>query len=284
MNRTATASYIPLIDELSRDLLGDLLQAGQSGAVAFDPKLLIQRSILDLTMTVNYGARLPKDDKLIEELIEVEHYVSFLRSSTGSPQDFVPVMRWNPINLKSALARSVNKRRLVYLNRFNDELDDRIRQDKDKPCIQGNVLKDPEAKLNGVELLSISMSMVSGGLDTMVHTIMWTIGALARHPSIQETAYNAICDAHGPENPQDLCEENRVPYITAFVKECLRYFSVLRLSLPRTAYHDINYNGIFIPKGTTIYLNVWGCNRGGSVLRLRQKATDQCPRQGSVRK
>ena len=262
MNRPATASYIPLIDELSCDLIRDLIQSGKSGTVAFDPKASMQRSILDLTLTLNYGTKLPKNEELISELIQIEHQVAQLRASTGSSQDFVPILRWNPFSRKSAFARETNRRRLVYLNRFNRELEDRIKVHKDKPCIQGNVLKDPDAKLNDIELMSISMSMVSGGLDTMVHTIAWTIGVLAQRPDIQQTAYDAISNEYGSEIWGDAAEENRVPYVTALVKEALRYSSVLRLALPRAAWRDIDYEGVHVPQGTTVYLNVWGCNRG----------------------
>ncbi|KAH8812106.1 cytochrome P450 [Xylogone sp. PMI_703] len=261
MNKSSTTSYIPLIDELSRDFISDLLQTGKSGNIAFDPKPFIQATILDLTMTLNYGARLPKEPELFDELTYVEENVSRIRSAVGSLQDYIPILRWNPVNSKSAHAMEINRRRLRYLNRFNDELQHRLKEDKSKPCIQGNVLKNPESNFTDVELMSISMSMVSGGLDTMVNTMSWTVGTLARHPEIQETAYQAIRNVYGTETWGDIKQENGVPYITALVKECLRYFSVLRLSLPRTAWRDIEYKGIHIPKGTTVFLNAWGCNR-----------------------
>lgn len=95
----------------------------------------------------------------------------------------------------------------------------------------------------------------------MVNTLAWAIGTLAVRPDIQENAYNAIVEVHGPESWGDIDDETGVPYITALVKECLRAFTVLRLSLPRAAWRDIQYGDMFIPKGTTVFLNAWGCNR-----------------------
>ncbi len=85
---------------------------------------------------------------------------------------------------------------------------------------------------------------------------------LARRPDVQETAYRAISEVYGTESWGDPNEENKVPYITALAKECLRYFNVLRLSLPRATYRDIHYQNLVIPKGTTVFLNAWACNRG----------------------
>lgn len=41
-----------------------------------------------------------------------------------------------------------------------------------------------------------------------------------------------------------------------------RYFTVLRLALPRTSIKDMTYEGNVIPKGTVFFLNAWACNRG----------------------
>jgi 3-hydroxyphenylacetate 6-hydroxylase len=262
MNKVSTASYTPLINATSQDFIQDLLEKGRAGQVSFSPKRSILNTVLDLTMTVNYGTRLPKEEALFAELIEVEDQVSRLRSVTGSFQDYIPFLQWNPINFKSSSARSTNSRRLAYLNRFSEEHKEQMQLGKDKPCIQGNVLRDPDHKFTEVELMSINMSMVSGGLDTLANTMAWTVGALARRGDIQEIAYHAIVDVHGANSWGEVQGDNDVPYITALVKESLRYFSVLRLSLPRRAWRDIEYNGLFIPKGTTVYLNAWGCNRG----------------------
>lgn len=100
----------------------------------------------------------------------------------------------------------------------------------------------------------------------MVNTIAWSIGTLALRSDIQEKAYAAICEVYGPDKWGDIEEENGVPYISALVKECLRSFCVLRLSLPRATWKDVTYGNMFIPKGTTVFLNTWGCNRDESVF------------------
>ena len=51
-----------------------------------------------------------------------------------------------------------------------------------------------------------------------------------------------------------------MPYITAFTREILRYFTVLRLALPRATQRDVKYEGMTIPEGSTVFLNAWACN------------------------
>ncbi len=99
----------------------------------------------------------------------------------------------------------------------------------------------------------------------MVNTLAWAVGTLALRPDIQEKAYNSIVEAHGADSWGNTDDETGVPYMNALVKECLRTFSVLRLSLPRKTYKDIQYGDMFIPTGTTVFLNAWGCNRDEKV-------------------
>ena len=99
----------------------------------------------------------------------------------------------------------------------------------------------------------------------MVNTLAWSIGTFALRPDVQEKAYKSICEVYGAESWGPIEDEASVQYVNALVKECLRSFCVLRLSLPRAAWKDIQYGDIFIPKGTTVFLNAWGCNRDESV-------------------
>jgi hypothetical protein len=47
-----------------------------------------------------------------------------------------------------------------------------------------------------------------------------------------------------------------------------RFFTVLRLALPRTSIRDITYQGIVIPKGTVFFLNAWACNMGNLIRTI----------------
>lgn len=284
MNRPATQSYLPFIQDLTESLVAELLSKGQSGSRPFDPRETITHAMVDLTMTIHYGARLPAEPGLLEEIVDVEDGLSRIKSPLGSLQDYIPIMRYVPFANNSSVARDINRRRLIFLNRFDRELKERITSGKETASIASNCLKDPEARLDDVDLLSISMSMVSdlylciahaicspifqvsGGLDTMVNTLAWTIGTLALRPDIQDTAYEAITSVYGAKNAPHIDDENGVPYITALMKEGLRQFSTLRLSLPRAAYKDIEYGDLLIPKGTTMFLNVWAANHDEGIF------------------
>lgn len=227
---------------------------------------MIQRLSLSLALTLNWGVRIDsQEDKLFAEITHVEEEVSRFRSTTGNLQDYVPLLRINPFNLGSARAREMRDRRDVYLQQLNRDLDDRMAKGTHKPCIQANVIMDEENSLNKDELTSISLTMLSGGLDTITTLVAWSIALLVQRPDIQDKAHAKIKEYFSDDIPLcDALDDQKCQYIVALVREFLRYYTVLRLALPRASVKDIMYDGVLIPKGTVLFLNAWACNMGKS--------------------
>jgi 3-hydroxyphenylacetate 6-hydroxylase len=60
---------------------------------------MIQRLSLSLALTLNWGIRMDsQEDSLFHEITHVEEEVSRFRSRTGNLQDYIPLLRLNPIN------------------------------------------------------------------------------------------------------------------------------------------------------------------------------------------
>ena len=131
------------------------------------------------------------------------------------------------------------------------------------PSISGNVLRDPEAKLNEAELKSIGLTMVSAGLDTVPGNIVMGLAFLssAEGQRIQDRAYREILKAYPDGNAWHMVvKEEKIEYLTAFVKEVLRFFTVIPISLPRVSISDIRYEDAIIPAGTTFYMNAYAAD------------------------
>ncbi|KAJ5657113.1 cytochrome P450 phenylacetate hydroxylase [Penicillium longicatenatum] len=264
LNRPSVESYVPHLDIETKTFVAELLKYGDGGKVAVDPNPIIQRLSLSLSLTLNWGVRVAsQEESLFGEITHVEEEISKFRSTTGNLQDYIPLLRLNPFNLNSAKAKEMRMRRDKYLTKLNDDLDRRIEKGTHKPCIQANVILDKESKINQEELISISLSMLSGGLDTVTTLVAWSFALLSQRPDIQEKARAEIQKFYDEDQP--LCDhqdDQSCRYIAALVRESLRYFTVLRLGLPRSSTKDITYNGAVIPKGTTFFLNAWACNMG----------------------
>jgi phenylacetate 2-hydroxylase len=139
---------MPIIDLECNDSIKELIADSQNGEVDIDPKPYFQRFALNTSLTLNYGFRLDgeAEKELLEEIFHVEREVSNFRSTSNNWQDYIPLLRlWPSTN---SAAGEYRVRREKYMNLLLDKLREKISMGEDKPCITGNILKDPEANLN----------------------------------------------------------------------------------------------------------------------------------------
>ncbi|KND91804.1 Phenylacetate 2-hydroxylase [Tolypocladium ophioglossoides CBS 100239] len=257
LNRPATQSYMPILDLESTVSIRELLQDCQGGTQDIDPNAYVQRFALNTSLTLNYGFRIDGsiDSELLREITHVEREISNFRSTSNNWQDYVPLLRlWGAQN---TAAQEYRARRDKYLTDMLTDLQDRIAEGTDKPCITGNILKDPEAKLNLAELKSICLTMVSAGLDTVPGNLILGMAYLStkQGQAVQAKALKAIEAVYPNGDAWEKClVEEKVPYVTALVKETLRYWTVIPICLPRTSIKDIPYEDAVIPAGTTFFM------------------------------
>lgn len=202
----------------------ELNRYGNGGKTPVDPMPMIQRLSLSLALTLNWGVRVAsQEEDMFGEITHVEEEISKFRSTTGNLQDYIPLLRLNPFNNNSKKAAEMGMRRDNYLGSLNRDLTHRMKNGTHKPCIQANVILDEEAKLNSEELTSISLTMLSGGLDTVTTLVAWSIGLLSTRPDVQDKAAAAIQEMYGTSEP--MCSANddqKCTYVAALVRECLR--------------------------------------------------------------
>lgn len=148
LNRPAVQSYMPIIDLESNESIKELLHDSKDGSVDIDPNPYFQRFALNTSLTLNYGIRIHGsiDNELLKEIVHVEREVSNFRSTSNNWQDYIPLLRLLPS--QSSRANEFRERRDKYMTLLLNMLRERMAEGTDKPCITGNILKDPEAKLN----------------------------------------------------------------------------------------------------------------------------------------
>ncbi|TVY28201.1 Phenylacetate 2-hydroxylase [Lachnellula hyalina] len=263
LNRPAVQSYMPIIDLESNVSIRELLEDSGNGKKDIDPVAYFQRFALNTSLTLNYGSRIDGkiDDALLQEICDVERAISNFRSTSNNWQDYIPLMRVLPSSSSGAV--EYRERRDKYLTFLLNKLKKQIQEGSDKPCITGNILKDPEAKLNENEIKSICLTMVSAGLDTVPGNLIMGIAYLSSEhgQEIQKRAYDEIMKVYPDGDAWEKCIiEEKVPYVTAFVREVLRFFTVIPICLPRTSIKDIRYEDAIIPAGSTFYMNAWAAD------------------------
>lgn len=216
--------YVPHLDLETKEFIKELLKYGGAGIHPINPVPLVQRLSLSLAFTINWGTRITShNDDLFSEIAHVENEISRFRSTTDNLQDYIPLLRLIPFSFGKRKAIEYRQRRDRYLAKLNGDLDQRIKDGTHNPCIQANVTLDKEAKLNGTELTSISLTMLSAGFETTSAVMTWAICLLATRPDIQEMAIIEIRKIYGSSNPLcDAYDDQKCQYVVALLRECLR--------------------------------------------------------------
>lgn len=263
LNRPSVQSYMPILDFESMASIRELLDDSRSGTVDIDPNAYFTRYALNTSLTLNYGSRIEGtvDNELLEEISYVERAISKFRSTSNNWQDYVPLLRLFAGG--NTQAEDLRLRRDKYLSDLLNTLKREIANGTDKPCITGNILKDPEAVLNEVEVKSICLTMVSAGLDTLPGNFIMGVAFLSTPAGqeVQAKALSAIEKVYPDGDSWERClSEEKVPYVTALVKEVLRFWTVIPICLPRTSIKDIPYKDSVIPAGTTFFMNAYAAD------------------------
>jgi len=103
--------------------------------------------------------------------------------------------------------------------------------------------------------------LVSGATDTSAATIEWAFQELLRRPNIIDKAHHELDRAIGREGWVEEEDFSKLPYIDAIIKETFRLHPLCALLPPHYSIEDCNVAGYDIPKGTTVFVNVWSLGR-----------------------
>ena len=88
--------------------------------------------------------------------------------------------------------------------------------------------------------------------------------AMAVYPDVQKRARKELDAVIGPDRLPTLEDKPFLPFISALVKECLRWRSVVPMSVTHVTTEEDEYRGYRIPKGSVVVSNVW-CVSGRSM-------------------
>jgi cytochrome P450 len=106
----------------------------------------------------------------------------------------------------------------------------------------------------------------AAGAETTSTTLSWWTLAMIAFPEVQRRAHAELDTVIGRDRPPTFADAPRLPYLSAVIKETLRWRPPLPLGVPHAADEDDWYEGMFIPKGTICIPNTWHCNHDRTVF------------------
>ncbi|RPD61603.1 cytochrome P450 [Lentinus tigrinus ALCF2SS1-7] len=118
----------------------------------------------------------------------------------------------------------------------------------------GTPAEDVEDVIKNVAVIAIE-----GGSDTTFSALQTVFLAISLHPEVMDKAHAELDAVVGPHRLPDFDDRDGLVYVNALIKEALRWYNVVPLSIPHRMLKDDEFHGYFIPEGTLLLPNIWAC-------------------------
>lgn len=140
-------------------------------------------------------------------------------------------------------------------------------------CLELNAASNASGKGETLteELIKDSAAVAyAAGADTSVSTLTTFFLAMTLHPEAQKRAQAELDIVVGDRLPT-FADKDSLPYVTALMKEVLRWIPVLPMAVPHRAVNSDQYKGYFIPAGASVLGNTWAILHDASVFLEPEK-------------
>ncbi|RZC64696.1 hypothetical protein C5167_008385 [Papaver somniferum] len=112
---------------------------------------------------------------------------------------------------------------------------------------------------------STCLTLILGGTDTVMVSLLWALTLLVNHPDVLEKAENELIMHVGKERQVEVSDIKNLLYLQAIIKETMRLYPPGPLSAPCESMEDCTIAGYHIPAGTRLIVNIWKVQRDPQV-------------------
>ncbi|KAI0055361.1 cytochrome P450 [Artomyces pyxidatus] len=227
-----------------RDFLADTKKQQES----------LQRFVTSIVLGICYGRRVKNLESDPMVLANYAAAAEYRRANV--PGRFLvetwPILLWLPRPLqwfRGPLEKTRAKDANIYTT-FLRTVKQRADTGIAKDCMATYTLwNGGDQGLSELEVAYALSAPFSAGIDTTMPAIQWAINVMKK----VQAEIDAVV---GRDRLPTFQDEAALPYVTAFIKEVLRFRPVAPLAVPHATTRDDTYGPYVVPKGTTVYGNV----------------------------
>ncbi|KAJ7844919.1 cytochrome P450 [Mycena olivaceomarginata] len=244
----ATTQHLPIQQAEATQLLYDILLSPQSFYTD------ISRYSYSVILSMLYGKRAPQyDTPEISGFSNILHKFNTIFSPSATPPvDAMLILKFIPERWAKW------KRECKSIRNLQQTLD-RMRRGEGNSCYMEEVVgRENELGMDNEMTLYFGSALLEMGSETTSSYLQSLILALVAYPKAQKTAHEEINRLVGGDCLPTLDDLEHMLYIRAMILETHQFRPVTPLSVPHSTLAAEEYQDYIIPKGTTIFVNVWG--------------------------
>ncbi|KAJ7312237.1 cytochrome P450 [Mycena albidolilacea] len=253
----ATNQHLPIQRAEAIQLLYNILHSPQSFYTD------IQLYSTSVIYSVLHGRRVPQyETEEVTGFIAVMHeWDALLEPGAVPPIDAIPILnlipeRWEKWKRDCKRVRDLQRARYFGLV---EETRERMRRNRHNGSFMEDVLeRQAELGMDDEMVGWFGGTLLEGATDTTSSYIQSLVLALVAYPEAQKKAHEEIDRVVGEHRMPTLEDLEQMPYVRAIISETHRFRPIAPLGAPHATLATEEYHGYIIPKGTTIFVNMWG--------------------------
>ncbi|KAF7352574.1 Cytochrome P450 2F2 [Mycena venus] len=251
----AIEGYGHVIEYEAFVLVRSLYADSQQGNLAVDPASYADRYAVNNMLSVSFATRSDSSSGLVKRALEIGKDFMDLTGPFSNAIDFLEPLQWIATRTRSR-GRKVHDDLIRFYGGLYSALKARMEGGEIVPdCLAKTLIETEEKeKLDWEDTCMLTGAFILGG-GPISEIIQWTIALLPSYPDIQARAHEELDRVIGRDHWPSAEDENRLPYIRAFIKEVERVHNPFWMATPHYSTQDHEYNGMFIPKDTVVVLN-----------------------------
>ncbi|OCL14884.1 cytochrome P450 [Glonium stellatum] len=223
-----------------------------------------RRVTASIACTLVYGQRAPTYDSFWGHCVydALQFFGQALEPGANPPVDEFPFLKIWPTRWsywkKRAFASGAAMDAIWSKSRAFVE--ERRRRGEKRDCVADRLLDEYEEKgfpMTQHAFDNLLREMVEGGAETTSSSLLTLMLALAKNPHIQEKARKEIDAICGTDRSPTWSDFKDMPYINCIVKEGMCWRPVISSGLPHRNNKEDEYEGMLIPKDSTIFIPIW---------------------------
>ncbi|KAI0669479.1 cytochrome P450 [Trametes maxima] len=263
-SKYASPAALQIFYDSHRATMGRLLQNVLRDPEAFSNHLRLRSG--QLIIDVTYGIMIETAE---DPLLKVAEAVMDVTSVALSP----PMWLMNPSAIMQFIPKWLGGSAVsLQLQRWRADLEElrngafsickeRLSKGGSKPSYTASLLQEMAPADGSAEegMIRDTAALAYGAaFETTIISGEVFLLAIALHPEVQTRAQEEIDRVIGTHRLPDFTDRDRLPYITAVMKEILRWHPPAPTGIPHLLKEDDTYKGYHIPRGSIVMGNVWG--------------------------
>ncbi|TVY93076.1 Cytochrome P450 monooxygenase [Lachnellula willkommii] len=228
----------------------------------------VKRTTASIASIITYGKRAPTiDHQYATQVFDImQEWTSAMGPGANPPVDVFTWLKHWPTFLAPWKQRAyrVNAKMDETWSRTLNDVRKRRANGDTRDCMADSILdeveKNPDYILGEHSIQNLLGEMIEGGADTTTAQLSTFLVAMVTYPRVMEKAQAMIDEKIGSERSPTWKDFDSLPYINAIVKEGLRWRPVTSVGFAHKIREDDTYEGMLIPKDSTVFVAVWALN------------------------